>query len=642
MEKKLLVEINRNLNLMGLTVKNEEVITSEKKLIIESSILKSIIRKVGDVLKPQEVVTSGGGKGYKIGDQLVKRPFYNNVKKLMADYDNNISSFLSNPDNVRDFARLIRNAPELVDDFYTNLVSDLITQGTVLRNETQLYNLLSTQKKSLLNNNQPFDIDTELRRFIVDDFEREVLSEKIKSNFKLYEKGEFKPSVSVRPSDVTVKTLSDDQKAFLIKRINSNQPFWTDFFRGINKGFNELTTEIESVSAGFYDDLLRAQDDKAIASITKAYSVEVARKLQQINLICKDAALQAMEQAGIPEEIMKVLKTSDEVFFKQFRELVRLNPDYDKIWDNFQGIFASNFKVLGDFFTDLFKLRIKKVAKELFDPSTDMGNFFYTAQWAGLNRLYKLAVKTGIKGNKLEFLWKAVLSAQVGYLSGWFANTGIQTFYEIVIKNAYNATLGALTSGICDSLSRVAKQDWECNLYLKKAEYLKDIEGLEKLFFTEILNNSWNVLKSSSQNHPFLTTAWNSTPGVSLTSTWRYTLWARGLENLTDTKFFLNQMGVNNPEEQTKELKEEINEKDPSTKTETDTISNNLLTDTTTNQTPAVTTYTNNPEGFKKFLKDTYPTKNFNNPIQLGGNKYKISDDYPVTFEYENGTFIAK
>ena len=637
-----MIEINRNLNLMGLTVKNEEVITSEKKLIIESSILKSIIRKVGDVLKPQEVVTSGGGKGYKIGDQLVKRPFYNNVKKLMADYDNNISSFLSNPDNVRDFARLIRNAPELVDDFYTNLVSDLITQGTVLRNETQLYNLLSTQKKNLLNNNQPFDIDTELRRFIVDDFEREVLSEKIKSNFKLYEKGEFKPSVSVRPSDVTVKTLSDDQKAFLIKRINSNQPFWTDFFRGINKGFNELTTEIESVSAGFYDDLLRAQDDKAIASITKAYSVEVARKLQQINLICKDAALQAMEQAGIPEEIMKVLKTSDEVFFKQFRELVRLNPDYDKIWDNFQGIFASNFKVLGDFFTDLFKLRIKKVAKELFDPSTDMGNFFYTAQWAGLNRLYKLAVKTGIKGNKLEFLWKAVLSAQVGYLSGWFANTGIQTFYEIVIKNAYNATLGALTSGICDSLSRVAEQDWECNFYLKKAEYLKDIEGLEKLFFTEILNNSWNVLKLSSQNHPFLTTAWNSTPGVSLTSTWRYTLWARGLENLTDTKFFLNQMGVNNPEEQTKELKEEIIEKDPSTKTETDTISNNLLTDTTTNQTPAVTTYTNNPEGFKKFLKDTYPTKNFNNPIQLGGNKYKISDDYPVTFEYENGTFIAK
>ena len=375
MEKKLLVEINRNLNLMGLTVKNEEVITSEKKIIIESSILKSIIRKVGDVLKPQEVVTSGGGKGYKIGDQLVKRPFYNNVKKLMADYDNNISSFLSNPDNVRDFARLIRNAPELVDDFYTNLVSDLITQGTVLRNETQLYNLLSTQKKSLLNNNQPFDIDTELRRFIVDDFEREVLSEKIKSNFKLYEKGEFKPSVSVRPSDVTVKTLSDDQKAFLIKRINSNQPFWTDFFRGINKGFNELTTEIESVSAGFYDDLLRAQDDKAIASITKAYSVEVARKLQQINLICKDAALQAMEQAGIPEEIMKVLKTSDEVFFKQFRELVRLNPDYDKIWDNFQGIFAQNFKVLGDFFTDLFKLRIKKGLPKKPFPIFDLYNY---------------------------------------------------------------------------------------------------------------------------------------------------------------------------------------------------------------------------------------------------------------------------
>ena len=316
MEKKLLVEINRNLNLMGLAVKNEEVITSKKKLIIESSILKTIIRKVGDSLRPQIVIASGGKKMYQIGGQNVTTRQYNDFQNLLKDYDNNISRFLSKPDNIRIFASLIRNQPELVDDFYTNLVSDLINQGTVLRNETQLYNLLSTQKKALLNNNQPFDIDAELRRFIVDDFEREVLSERIKNNFKLYEKGEFKPTVSVRPSDVTIKTLSDDEKAFLIKRINSNQPFWTDFFRGINKGFNELTTEIESVSAGFYDDLLRAQDDKAIASITKAYSVEVARKLQQINLICKDAALQAMEQAGIPEEIIKVLKTSDEGFFQ--------------------------------------------------------------------------------------------------------------------------------------------------------------------------------------------------------------------------------------------------------------------------------------------------------------------------------------
>ena len=618
MEKKLLVEINRNLNLMGLAVKNEEVITSKKKLIIESSILKTIIRKVVDSLRPQIVIASGGKKMYQIGGQNVTTRQYNDFQNLLKDYDNNISRFLSKPDNIRIFASLIRNQPELVDDFYTNLVSDLINQGTVLRNETQLYNLLSTQKKALLNNNQPFDIDAELRRFIVDDFEREVLSERIKNNFKLYEKGEFKPTVSVRPSDVTIKTLSDDEKAFLIKRINSNQPFWTDFFRGINKGFNELTTEIESVSAGFYDDLLRAQDDKAIASITKAYSVEVARKLQQINLICKDAALQAMEQAGIPEEIIKVLKTSDEVFFKQFRDLVRLNPNYDKIWDNFQGIFANNFKVLGDFFTDLFKLRIRKVAKELFDPSTDLGNFFYTAQWAGLNRLYKLAVKTGIKGNKLEFLWKAVLSAQVGYLSGWFASSGIQTFYEIVIKNAYNETLGALTSGICDSLSRVAKQDWECNFYLKKAEYLKGIEGLEKLFFTEILNNSWNVIKSSSQNHPFLVTAWNSTPGVSLTSTWRYTLWARGLENLTDTKFFLNQFGVDNPEQQMKETKEEINNKDSTTKSETDTIPNTLLTDTTAQpQTTQTQTTTLSDKGKYEGKKSIFAGKPILGPIAI-------------------------
>jgi hypothetical protein len=62
----------------------------------------------------------------------------------------------------------------------------------------------------------------------------------------------------------------------------------------------------------------------------------------------------------------------------------------------------------------------------------------------------------------------------------------------------------------------------------------------------------------------------------------------------------------------------------------------------TTTPTPAVTTDTSRLKEFKKFLKDEYPNRTFDNPIHIGGNKYKISDDYPVTFEYENGKFIAK
>lgn len=62
----------------------------------------------------------------------------------------------------------------------------------------------------------------------------------------------------------------------------------------------------------------------------------------------------------------------------------------------------------------------------------------------------------------------------------------------------------------------------------------------------------------------------------------------------------------------------------------------------TTTPTPEVTTDTSRLEEFKQFLKREYPTKTFDNPIHIGGNKYKISDDSPVTFEYENGKFIAK
>lgn len=62
----------------------------------------------------------------------------------------------------------------------------------------------------------------------------------------------------------------------------------------------------------------------------------------------------------------------------------------------------------------------------------------------------------------------------------------------------------------------------------------------------------------------------------------------------------------------------------------------------TTTPTPVVTTDTTKLEEFKDFLRNEYPTKTFNNPIHIGGNKYKPSDDSPVTFEYENGKFIAK
>jgi hypothetical protein len=47
-------------------------------------------------------------------------------------------------------------------------------------------------------------------------------------------------------------------------------------------------------------------------------------------------------------------------------------------------------------------------------------------------------------------------------------------------------------------------------------------------------------------------------------------------------------------------------------------------------------------EEFKEYLRTKYPTRTFDNPIHIGGNKYKPSDDSPVIFEYENGKFIAK
>ena len=61
-----------------------------------------------------------------------------------------------------------------------------------------------------------------------------------------------------------------------------------------------------------------------------------------------------------------------------------------------------------------------------------------------------------------------------------------------------------------------------------------------------------------------------------------------------------------------------------------------------TTPTPVVTTDTNKLEEFKEFLRTKFPNRTFDNPKYLGGNEYKSSDESPVTYKYENGTFIAE
>jgi hypothetical protein len=70
-------------------------------------------------------------------------------------------------------------------------------------------------------------------------------------------------------------------------------------------------------------------------------------------------------------------------------------------------------------------------------------------------------------------------------------------------------------------------------------------------------------------------------------------------------------------------------------------LPDDIKKDTANNVIP-VNTDTTRLEEFKQFLRTKFPNRSFDNPKYLGGNKYKSSDESPVTYEYENGDFIAK
>lgn len=565
MEKFITEEINRTLEIMGISkqINLEETFGVDKQLIGESSILKGLMRQASDFLKPEVKKLSSGAKEYFVGGRAVDRDFYESFLRLVNDFDTHWPTFLNRQGYLKNFASILRGSPEITKQFYDDLLTDLILKVKAVKSEKNLYNVL---RKREVAEGSAFDLETELARIVPDPFERELLFPTFRKNYEEYKRGTFKPTVF--PRDVNVKSITLDEKQIknFNKVISTSTRYWYKFTQAFRKSVDDFRLEVEGLSKGYLEQLSNVKNVEEAKALANAYAVQISNKLSLMEMKLKGSAIELLEEEGIPTDVLDILRNDQEQFFKLFRDGIavaeRNGFEVSKFIDFMGESITNNLKELGTFFKTLFSKEFVNAIKHLFDPKTDLGIWFYTNQWAGLNKLFHLAVKTGALQNKkaaLEWILKALFATNVGYLVGWGTKAGLLSAWEIIGKPIYNMSVGNLLNFGCELMNKI-KPGFNCDkFYLEEKKFG---EGVDNTVESALINEFWTegigVMMDQYEKQPVYSSAMRLMPVVNYVETWRHSMFAKGIESVTNRQLFQNYL------------------QDPNPKSTTDTIKNNI------------------------------------------------------------------
>lgn len=561
----ILEDIKRNLELMGIETSTDfmESFFEKKELIKESTILKKAFINIFDALKPAEQKISNSVKKYLIGGIEVDNAFYNSFKRLKEDFDVNWPRFISNPGYTSRLADILRQNSEIIKVFYDDLMTDIILKVPGVRSERNFYKLLKKKEDAILAHNKanpsnqlpPFNLNDELGGAITDPLEREVLFPTFKKNYDQYKKGDFKSTVYPK-KNVDDITLSNRQIANFKKVVSTSSRYWNNISQAWTKNLDELRLDIEGLSKGYLQSIKNTSDPEQLKDIANAYSVQISNKLSLMEAKMKGSAIELLEEEGIPDDIIKILRNDQNTFYKLFREsLQKGSGSVDEYVDLITESIQRNFKEITTFLRNLFSRNFFDAVKHLINPRTDLGTWFYTNQWAGLNKLFHLAVKNGAFESKkaffTKFLPKVMIATNIGYLTGWLIKSGLVTIFEEVLKPFYNVSFGNLFCGI---MILVKNKDVDCDDYKFDIDKTKSIE---RAFISRMIDESWAVMSEQYSKKPITSTVSRLTPIFNYAETYRHSMFIKFLEGITGRKIFLNLVG-SSPEDATEEIKTNV------------------------------------------------------------------------------------
>lgn len=399
-------------NILNEVHRIKEVMGVKPKLLTEiSKLVSSFADYLDDFFKTVQVKPIKNTTDVMVGNVKTSQRSYDNIIRALNDPTGELLTTLDNT-TLQALGRIIRQNENLVNLLYKSVIKDFLelTPGAT---EESLIKLIKDKVDS---GEKLIEI---LGEMTDDDYAVvNAIFLKISKKIEDLETGKFTPEVSrTLKSGEGVRSLTADEVSKFNKVIERKTPktFIGDVITLWRNSLDEIKDRIIELSRGFEQDIVDKTPEE-VARLLNAYAVAISRNLDLVEIKLNGAAAEILEKEGLPKEIVNKLKTDKSAFLDTFR-IARAADNQSFVSLVTQTTIDFALEIL-EFVRGVFRLGLDNSFLKLFKPSTSIGQYFLTDNWATWNKLWKLAIKTSAGQNKSKFIIQAMFASSVGAVVG--------------------------------------------------------------------------------------------------------------------------------------------------------------------------------------------------------------------------------
>lgn len=490
LNKKLLKEIHRNKQLMF-----GNVLLSEQP--------GGIFGKISDLAadffaRTEKKVIQGTDKRMIGGVELTTK----NLEDFATVFENPSFVTALSREELQLLGKVLLQSDEVVDRYYREIVLDFLEKNPGATERSLI------QKMSEESTMRGLNVEQILSQITDDELATTILRKKFSQKFQDLERNKFTTEIIRKLSDQPKLLTPDEIKAFnKVIESKTAKVFIEDVTQIFKKDLNQLKKEIYELSIGFEQSLLEKTPDE-IKELVNAYALAVSRKLDMIEIKANGAANEILENSGLSKEIVDKLKTSDDAFFKVFRN--ERAADSQSLVAVLGDTLKSFLREIGEIVTGVFKKEGNTLLK-IFDPRTSVGQWFYTAQWATFSKLWKLAIKTSAGQNKAKYIAAAAFASAVGSLVGTTLSGVGYGLYELFVLGGWNLLIDKL-GGKDNTIFGYTEEELKADI----GDTIENKDVISKIL-SPILENGFNVIVDEFEKEGMLPALLSMVPGGVLT-----------------------------------------------------------------------------------------------------------------------------